>query len=551
MSQSTPIQWCDDSVNPVMGCSAPCELRPTPRQAREVVYEFFRNEFPQASAMQALLEEHMEDHNATEIYQLRGEFVTAVLTALNEPPAKAKKIGAGLKAKLDSIYICYAHQQHLMRGSDITNPDKRANSGYAPQFEQVTKFPIRTADAARWPDLFGTIRSEKPWLNYLPRVIFVSDMADALSVEIDFDNLRREIIDVAASDYGSRHLWLWLTKMPNRMADFGRWLLAQAIPWPDNVVAMTSVTSKKTVCRAEQLKAVPARFKGLSVEPLWGEVTVPLDGIDWCIGGGQSGEVARLFDLAWAEFSQAQCKQSGTAFFIKQLGAQPMWHGKPLELKDEHGGEWDEWPAPLRIREMPAGFRSLRIEQLNVSQPHAGSANVENASQPTGAPHRGSSRPYVASQKQSAMRSRAGSKTSGSGRCSEGPWRRATEGGRLTEPPSRKPRRVQLKRTKGWRMPPNTVKVDRTSRWGNPFEIGKTSPGEGKLGSCTPKELLGVPVRDRAHAVQLFREWIHSPSEVAETWRTAAHTLCGKNLACWCSLDGPCHAEILLRLVNG
>lgn len=36
-----------------------------------------------------------------------------------------------------------------------------------------------------------------------------------------------------------------------------------------------------------------------------------------------------------------------------------------------------------------------------------------------------------------------------------------------------KPVRVQLKRTKGWRMPPNTVKVDRTTKWGNPFVVGK------------------------------------------------------------------------------
>lgn len=35
-----------------------------------------------------------------------------------------------------------------------------------------------------------------------------------------------------------------------------------------------------------------------------------------------------------------------------------------------------------------------------------------------------------------------------------------------------KPQRIQLKRTKGWRMPPGTVKVDRSTRWGNPFRIG-------------------------------------------------------------------------------
>jgi hypothetical protein len=99
-------------------------------------------------------------------------------------------------------------------------------------------------------------------------------------------------------------------------------------------------------------------------------------------------------------------------------------------------------------------------------------------------------------------------------------------------------------------MPADTVKVDRSSRWGNPFVIGENSPGEGKLGRGTPKELCGVSVRDRAHAIELFRQWLHSPSEVALAWRMAAHALRGKNLACWCPLDGPCHAEVLLALAN-
>lgn len=112
------------------------------------------------------------------------------------------------------------------------------------------------------------------------------------------------------------------------------------------------------------------------------------------------------------------------------------------------------------------------------------------------------------------------------------------------------PRRVQLKRTKGWRMPANTVKVDRSSRWGNPFAIGEVSPGDDKLGYHTPKELCGVLVRDRAHAVELFRKWLHSTSAIALAWRLGGHTLRGKNLGCWCPLNGPCHADVLLALAN-
>jgi protein gp37 len=89
-------------------------------------------------------------------------------------------------------------------------------------------------------------------------------------------------------------------------------------------------------------------------------VRLPLAGIDWCIVGGQSGAGSRAFDLNWIRSLQEQCRASGTAFFVKQLGALPVQDARPLELRNEHGGEWNEWPEEYRIREMPAGFRTLR-----------------------------------------------------------------------------------------------------------------------------------------------------------------------------------------------
>jgi protein gp37 len=217
------------------------------------------------------------------------------------------------------------------------------------------------AQAAMELSLLGKTRKDKPWLNYLPRLIFVSDMADALSEEIDFDFLKAEIVDVVASNAGRRHIWLWLTKMPRRMAEFARWLKNEkGVGWPPNLVAMTTVTSKKTEIRAKQLLDVPAKIRGLSIEPLWEEVTIPVEGIDWCIVGGQSGPSSKPFDLAWVKSLERQCKASGTALFVKQLGAKPVrLSGK---LKDKHGGDWNEWPREFRIREAPAGFRSLRLE---------------------------------------------------------------------------------------------------------------------------------------------------------------------------------------------
>lgn len=106
------------------------------------------------------------------------------------------------------------------------------------------------------------------------------------------------------------------------------------------------------------------------------------------------------------------------------------------------------------------------------------------------------------------------------------------------------PERIQLRRTKGWRMPPNTVKVTRPGRWGNPFVIGqeyvrpKMQAGGGQT--------TGV-VADRDHAVRLYRRFTARETRVQIE---AYQELRGKNLACWCPLDQPCHADVLLEIAN-
>jgi hypothetical protein len=86
------------------------------------------------------------------------------------------------------------------------------------------------------------------------------------------------------------------------------------------------------------------------------------------------------------------------------------------------------------------------------------------------------------------------------------------------------PRRVQLSRAAGWRMPANTVKVDRSTPWGNPFIPG-VPPADLTLYECLAKF--------ERHAMGLDLT-----------------PLRGKNLACWCKPGSPCHADILLQLAN-
>ena len=104
----------------------------------------------------------------------------------------------------------------------------------------------------------------------------------------------------------------------------------------------------------------------------------------------------------------------------------------------------------------------------------------------------------------------------------------------------RGPVRVQLSRKKGWRMPENTVKVDRTTKWGNPFVVGKSG------GAYTEK------VIDRRHAWRLYQSVAPLNDKLVVMARTE---LRGKNLACWCPKDDPyedvCHAAVLLEIANG
>lgn len=111
------------------------------------------------------------------------------------------------------------------------------------------------------------------------------------------------------------------------------------------------------------------------------------------------------------------------------------------------------------------------------------------------------------------------------------------------------PIRIQRKRTKGYKLPPDTVCVTRPGKWGNPFVVGEYSDAT-KLGYQTPKELCGVMVRDNAHAAELFDRWIRGLSDVALGWRISVHVLQGKNLACFCPVGSPCHADTLLELAN-
>lgn len=107
------------------------------------------------------------------------------------------------------------------------------------------------------------------------------------------------------------------------------------------------------------------------------------------------------------------------------------------------------------------------------------------------------------------------------------------------------PHRVRLSRKKGWRLPPGVIKVDRSTVFGNPFIAGE------------PNGLGWGDVRDAEHAVWLYRHWLTTPAR-SIVFEADRHTtilerlpaLAGKDLACWCTAGGTCHADVLLDLAN-
>ncbi|HEY3661452.1 MAG TPA: DUF5131 family protein [Candidatus Udaeobacter sp.] len=164
-----------------------------------------------------------------------------------------------------------------------------------------------------------------------------------------------------------------------------RWVhFAQA---PDNVWFGVSVENQKFADeRIPLLLKTPASVRFLSCEPLLGTVDIAKwlvpdecgcggydpafkNCIDWVIVGGESGPKARPCSIGWIREIVSQCKSAGVPVFVKQLGARPHENGAMIgspqkgdwsntaRLRDRKGGDPNEWPAELRIREFPSSFR--------------------------------------------------------------------------------------------------------------------------------------------------------------------------------------------------
>ena len=100
------------------------------------------------------------------------------------------------------------------------------------------------------------------------------------------------------------------------------------------------------------------------------------------------------------------------------------------------------------------------------------------------------------------------------------------------------PKRIQFRR--GVKLPPGAVYVGRPSIWGNPFKV---SNGDCSHPDCGPGS---HPPTTRADAVDAFKRWL-----TPEFRASVVKELRGKDLACWCPVDGlPCNGDVLLEIAN-
>lgn len=206
-----------------------------------------------------------------------------------------------------------------------------------------------------------------------PRRVFVNSMSDLFHARVPVGFILGVWEVMQATP---QHTYQVLTKRPERLARvLGQVHDSMGLTEPlANVWLGTSIENQKYAdLRIPALLDTPAAVRFLSAEPLLGPirlsaawVNMPADArpvvladilgiglpnrLNWVIVGGESGPGARPLDPEWVRSLVSECRDAGTAVFVKQLGS--VW-AKANHASDGKGGKPADWPADLRVREYP------------------------------------------------------------------------------------------------------------------------------------------------------------------------------------------------------
>ena len=166
--------------------------------------------------------------------------------------------------------------------------------------------------------------------------VFVNSMSDLFHEEVPFDFISLVMNLIASKPDVDFQV---LTKRPERVLAYDH----LPPPLPDNLWLGVSVEMALYRDRIDLLRKTSAHVKFISFEPLLGDIgAIDFSGISWAIIGGESGPHHRPMNIEWARNLVRQAKDQGVAVWMKQLGG------------IRPGGELEDFPEDLRIREFPA-----------------------------------------------------------------------------------------------------------------------------------------------------------------------------------------------------
>jgi hypothetical protein len=187
--------------------------------------------------------------------------------------------------------------------------------------------------------------------------VFVNSLSDLYHDAIS-DRFIAQVFDTMCRAHW--HHFQILTKRSTRLRE-----LSAGLPWPSNIWQGVSVENAAHVHRIDDLRAVPAAVRFLSIEPLLGPIPdLDLRGIDWVIVGGESGPKRRPVAPEWVRQIRDQCLATQVPFFFKQWGGRvAKAGGRELDHPDrqavERGGRARAAPASETSRCTAVGVESV------------------------------------------------------------------------------------------------------------------------------------------------------------------------------------------------
>ena len=267
------------------------------------------------------------------------------------------KVGHACIKVSDGCKNCYAERMNRWRGTG--EPFTPAGMANVELFMDDAEMRKLETFKPRGPFKAGGTRA----------MVFPFDMTDLFQDAVPSSWIQRFFNVV---EKRRNIIWQVLTKRPARayleLRAFGRKLPNL---WLGTSIENQDVEHFRTYDLREIHDLVGLLF--LSIEPLLGPVNLGCDliGMSWVIVGGESGCGARECQIDWVRLIRDRCLVTGVAFFMKQVGRSILstvkedfghpdnrFFDAPLQLyryrvADSHGGNPEEWPEDLRVREWP------------------------------------------------------------------------------------------------------------------------------------------------------------------------------------------------------